>query len=60
MVPTSKIDANCLITAIYLVSREGIGDDGAGLKRATVSSCAAAVAASADDVAGMGFPCGKI
>ena len=59
MVLTSKMVANCFIAFICSVPREGNGDDGDGLRRATVSSFAAAVAASADDVAGMGVACGK-
>ena len=54
VVVTLKIVASCLIVAICSVPRDRKGDNGAGLRRATVSSRAAAVAASTDDVAGMG------
>ena len=53
VVATSKIVTSCLIAAIYLVLREGKGDAGAGLRKATVSSRAAAVAVSTYDVSSM-------
>ena len=39
--------------------REGKGEAGEGLERAMISSCAAAVAASAEEVAGMTALWGK-
>ena len=59
VVATSKMVASCFIASICSVPRKGKGDDGEGLRRAAVSSRAAAVAVSADDVAGMGVAYGK-
>ena len=59
VVKTSKMVASYFIASICSVPREVKGDDGEELRRATVSSRAAAVAASTDDVAGMGVACGK-
>ena len=58
-VATSKILARCFIAAICSVPRAGNGDAGDGLSSAAVSSRAASVAASADDVAGIGVLWGK-
>ena len=44
---------SCLIAAICSVPREGKGEAGEGLERAMMSSCVAAVAASAEGVADM-------
>ena len=52
-VATLKIVARCFIAAICSVPIVGKGDDGDGLRSAAVSSRAASVAASADEVAGM-------
>ena len=53
VVDTLKIAASCLIAAICSVPREGKGESGDGLDRAMMSSWTAAVAASAEEVAGM-------
>ena len=58
-VATLKIAARCFIAAICSVPIVGNGDAGAGLSRAAVSSRAASVAASAEEVAGMGTLWGK-
>ena len=52
-VATSNIVANCLISAICSVPNAGNGEAGDGLSSAAVSSRAASVAASADEVAGI-------
>ena len=49
----SKIVANCFIAAICSVPNAGNGEAGDGLSSAAVSSRAASVAASADEVAGI-------
>ena len=59
VVATLNIVANCLIAAICSVPNAGKGDAGDGLRRAAVSSRAASVAASADEVAGITALCGK-
>ena len=59
VVTTPKMAARSLIAAICSVPREGNGEAGAGLLRAAMSSCAAAVAASADEVAGILAAWGK-
>ena len=48
-----KMAARSLIAAICLVQREGKEEAGAVLLRVTMSSCTAAVAALAEDVAGI-------
>ena len=53
MVITPKMVARSFIAAICSVPRDGKGEAGAGLLRAVMSSRAAAVAASAEDVAGI-------
>ena len=53
------MEASCFIAAICSVPREGNGEAGEGLERAMISSCAAAVAASAEEVAGMTALWGK-
>ena len=59
VVATSKMVASCFIASICSVSREVNGDDGERSRRATVSSHATAVTASADGVAVMVAVCGK-
>ena len=59
VVAPSKMIASCFIASICSVLREGKGNNGEGLRRATMSSRAAAVAASTYDVSGMGVVCGK-
>jgi len=59
VVATSNIVAKCLIAAICSVPNAGNGDAGDGLRSAAVSSRAASVAASADEVAGITALCGK-
>ena len=58
-VATLKIAARCLIAAICSVPMVGNGDAGAGLSNAAVNPRAASVAASAEDVAGIGTLWGK-
>ena len=59
VVVTSNIVAKCLIAAICSVPNAGNGEAGDGLRSAAVSSRAASVAASADEVAGIFALCGK-
>ena len=58
-VATLNIAARCFIAAICSVPKDGDGDTGDGLSSAAVNSRAASVAASAEDVAGMGVLWGK-
>ena len=53
VVMTPKIDAIFLMASIFSVPRDGNGDAGEGLESAVISSCAADVAVSAEDVAGI-------
>ena len=53
VVITPKMVARSFIAAICSVPRDGKGEAGAGLLRAVMSSRAAAVAALAEDVAGI-------
>ena len=59
VVATSNIVAKCRIAAICSVPNAGNGEAGDGLRSAAVSSRAASVAASADEVAGITALCGK-
>ena len=59
VVTMPKMAARSLIAAICSVPRVGNGEAGAGLLRAAMSSCAAAVAASAEEVAGILASWGK-
>ena len=59
VVTMPKMVARSLSAAICSVPRVGNGDAGAGLLRAAMSSCAAAVAASAEEVAGILAAWGK-
>ena len=58
-VVTLKMAASCFIAAICSVPKAGNGDAGDGLSSAAVSSRAASVAASAEEVVGMGVLWGK-
>ena len=59
VVITPKMAARSLIAAICSVPREGNREAGARLLRTAMSSCAAAVAASAEEVAGILASWGK-
>ena len=59
IVVTLKVFASCLIAAICSVPRDKKGDASARLRRASVRSCAATVAASIGDVFVMDAAWGK-